>query len=276
MDFIPGTNLSNLWNDRNWITDQKREKVFEQIAGWMTELSALEFDQIGCLDWDEASGTHQIVPFPDSSLFLVRLQWQDSEESDTAAVSAGPFNTAHEYLSFLLSLRQRISDSSTLAMLQLFLSALPDSTLDGPPFTLCPPNFDFQNVLVDDDGIITGIIDWDGVRTLPRQGGAAAYPVWLTVDWDPIFYDWKKPKDNVQYYAPTELASYRRAYLDAITRASGGKLTHITRNSHIWTMLHIAVCLPIATPKIICHLSKFVFGSSVVGYEVAQGIRGST
>ena len=161
-------------------------------------------------------------------------------------------------------------------MLQLFLSALPDSTLDGPPFTLCPPDFDFQNVLVDDDGIITGIIDWDGVRTLPRQGGAAAYPVWLTVDWDPIFYDWKKPKDNVQYYAPTELASYRRAYLDAITRASGGKLTHITRNSHIWTMLHIAVCLPIATPKIIYHLSKFVFGSSVVGCEVAQGIRGST
>ena len=68
MDFIPGTNLSNLWNDRNWITDQKREKIFEQIAGWMTELSALEFDQIGCLDWDEVSGAHQIVPFPDSSL----------------------------------------------------------------------------------------------------------------------------------------------------------------------------------------------------------------
>ncbi|KAF8309858.1 kinase-like domain-containing protein [Amanita rubescens] len=169
MDFIPGTNLSKLWNDRNWITDQKREKIFEQIAGWMTELSALEFDQIGCLDWDEASGTHHIVPFPDS---------------------------------------RRISDSSILAILQLFLSALPDMTLDGPPFTLCPPDFNSQNVLLDDDGIVTGIIDWDGVRTLPRQGGAAAYPTWLTEDWVPLSYRWKKdasPEDNMHYDSPTEL-----------------------------------------------------------------------
>ncbi|KAF8332430.1 kinase-like domain-containing protein [Amanita rubescens] len=274
MDFISGTNLSKLWNDRNWITDQKREKIFEQIAGWMTELSALEFDQIGCLDWDEASGTHRIVPFPDSSAFLVRL-WQDSEELDSAAVPAGLFNTAHEYLSFLLSLRRRISDSSILAILQLFLSALPDMTLDGPPFMLCPPDFNSQNVLVDDDGTVTGIIDWDGVRTLPRQGGAAAYPAWLTEDWVPLSYRWKKdasPEDNMHYDYPTELGSYRRAYLDAITRASGGKLTHITRNSHIWTTLHDAICSEISGSSITYHLSKFVFGRSII--EVERGIRG--
>ncbi|KAF8314132.1 hypothetical protein F5887DRAFT_908515 [Amanita rubescens] len=275
MDFIPGTNLSKLWNDRSWITDQKREKIFEQIAGWMTELSALEFDQIGCLDWDEASGTHRIVPFPDSSAFLVRL-WQGSEEPDSTAVPAGPFNAAHEYLSFILSLRRRISDSSILAILQLFLSALPDSTLDGPPFALCPPDFDSQNVLVDNDGIITGIIDWDGVRTLPRQGGAAAYPAWLTVDWVPICYGWKKdasPEDNMRHDSPTELASYRRAYLGAITRASGGKLTHVARNSHIWTTMHNAICSEITASEIVLELSKFVFGSSV--FDVEQGIRGS-
>ncbi len=275
VDFIPGTNLSKLWNDRTWITDQKREKIFEQIAGWMTELSALEFDQIGCLDWDEVSGTHRIVPFPDSSPFLVRL-WQDSEEQNSTAVPAGPFNAAHEYLSFILSVRRRISDSSILAILQLFLSALPDSTLDGPPFTLCPPDFDSPNVLVDNDGIITGIIDWDGVRTLPRHGGAAAYPAWLTVDWVPISYGWKKdasPEDNMRYDSPTELASYRRAYLDAITRASGGKLTHVTRNSHIWTTLHNAICSEITASEIVLDLSKFVFGSGV--FYVEQGIRGS-
>jgi hypothetical protein len=49
MDFKPGTKL---WNDKNWITDVKRERIFEQIAEWMTELAALEFDQIGRLDWD--------------------------------------------------------------------------------------------------------------------------------------------------------------------------------------------------------------------------------
>jgi hypothetical protein len=75
---------------------------------------------------------------------------------------------------------------------------------------------------------------------------------------------------------PTQLASYRRAYLDAITRASGGKLTHITRNSHIWTTLHIAICSEISAPENVYHLSKFAFGSGVLGYEVEQGINGGT
>ena len=68
-----------------------------------------------------------------------------------------------------------------LAVLQLFISALTDITLDGPPFILSHPDFDSQNVLVDDDGAITGIIDWDNVDVRPRQV-AAAYPMWLTVD----------------------------------------------------------------------------------------------
>ena len=50
MDFMPGMNLSKVWNDKNWISDLKRKRIFEQIAGWMTELAALEFDQIGRLD----------------------------------------------------------------------------------------------------------------------------------------------------------------------------------------------------------------------------------
>lgn len=274
MDFMPGTNLSKLWNDKNWITGLKRERIFEQIAGWMTELAALEFYQIGRLDWDGTSGMHRVVPFPDGSALLGEVQGY--KDLDTP-VPAGPFDTAHSFLSFLLSIRRHTSDSPMLAVLQLFYSALTDRTLDGPPFVLSHPDFDSQNVLVDDDGTITGIIDWDNVDIRPRQGAAAAYPMWLTVDWDPLFYGWSKdasPEDNARYDSPAELATYRRAYLDAITRASKGKLTHITVNSHIWTTLYIAVSNGIATSGIVDHLSKFVFGSRLLGYEVEEGIRG--
>ena len=149
MDFISGTNLSELWNDKDWITDLKREKIFEQIAGWMTELAAFEFDQIGRLDWDETSGTHRVVPFPEGSAKEI----QSAVKPDHAAVPDGPFNTASSYLSSLLSTSRRSSDSPMLALLQLFISALPDSTLDGPPFGLFHPDFDSQNVLVDDEEI---------------------------------------------------------------------------------------------------------------------------
>lgn len=53
-----------------------------------------------------------------------------------------------------------------------------------------------QNVLIDDDGTITGIINWDNVSIGPRQGAAAAYPLWLTVDWNPLFYGLPPPEDN--------------------------------------------------------------------------------
>ena len=274
MDFMPGTNLSKLWNDKNWITGLKRERIFEQIAGWMTELAALEFYQIGRLDWDDASEMHRVVPFPDGSALVGEVQGYN--EPDTP-VPAGPFDTAHAFLSFLLSIRRLTSDSPMLAVLQLFLSALTDITLDGPPFVLSHPDFDSQNVLVDDDGTITGMIDWDNVDIRPRQGAAAAYPMWLTVDWDPLFYGWSKdasPEDNAGYDSPAELATYRKAYLEAITRASKGKLTHITANSHIWTTLYIAISNGVATSGIVDHLSKFVFGSRVLGYEVEEGIRG--
>lgn len=273
MDFMPGTNLSKVWNDKNWISDLKRRRIFEQIAGWMTELAALEFDQIGRLDWDTTSEVYRVVPFPDGSALMRDVQ--SFKEPDTL-IPFGPFDSAHSFLSSLLSIRRHASDSPMLAVLQLFLSSLTDSTLEGPPFVLSHPDFDSQNVLVDDDGTITGIIDWDNVDIRPRQGAAAAYPLWLTVDWDPLFYGWSKdasPEDNAAYDSPAELATYRRAYLDVITRASNGKLTHITRNSHIWTTLYIALSNEIATSGIVDHLSKFVFGSGLLGYEVEEGIR---
>lgn len=42
--------------------------------------------------------------------------------------------------------------------------------------------------LVDDDANVTAFIDWDGVDTSPSSMGFAAYPSWITRDWDPAMY----------------------------------------------------------------------------------------
>ena len=233
----------------------------------MTELAAFKFDQIGRLDWDETSGTHRVVPFSEA---------QGSEERDTT-VPDGPFDTAHSYLTSLLSNKGHTSTFPVPALFQLFISTLPDRTLDGPPFVLFHPDFDSQNVLVDDDGTITGIINWENVYIGPRQGAAAAYPMWLSVDWDPSFHGWNEnasPEDNKGYDSPAELASFRKAYLNAITRASRGELTHITRNSHVFTTLHTGITNEFAMGGILHHLSKFVFGREILGDEVARAVKG--
>ena len=152
-DSICGKNPAELWNHRDWITDLKYENIFEQIAGWITELAAFKFDQIGRLDWDDTSGTRRVVPFSEASA----KEAQRSEERDTT-VPDGPFDTAHSYLTFLLSNQGRTSTFPMPALFQPYIYTLPDRTLDGPSFVLFPSDLDSQNVLVDDDGTITGTL----------------------------------------------------------------------------------------------------------------------
>ncbi|KAK7681482.1 hypothetical protein QCA50_015574 [Cerrena zonata] len=268
-DFVPGTNLCKVWNDASWWTEgREKDRVLRSIARWMVELSSLEFDKVGRLDYDELTDTTTVVSYTSIREFHSGL--------DDSSEPFGPFTTTHAFSSALILGRRMARDSPTLALLQLYLSALSDSRFDGPPFVLGHPDFDSQNILIDEAGNITGLIDWDGVDVGPRQLNALSYPSWLTVDWDPLFYGWSaeaSPEDNQAYDSPSELANYRHMYLAAIDDLSEGKLTEVTRNSHILSTLHIALCNPIATSGIMDHIGKFVLGSSSMTYELEDAIK---
>lgn len=79
MSFMPGTPLSNLWGDKAWMTNSKRIYIFEQLAKWVTELSALEFDKIGTLEVNAATSIARVAPFLErSSLVDTRLEAPDA------------------------------------------------------------------------------------------------------------------------------------------------------------------------------------------------------
>jgi aminoglycoside phosphotransferase len=46
-------------------------------------------------------------------------------------------------------------------------------------FVLLHCDLDLQNVLVDDDGEVTGILDWDSCSVVPRSVGYASLPLLL-------------------------------------------------------------------------------------------------
>ncbi|KAF1943563.1 hypothetical protein EJ02DRAFT_464907 [Clathrospora elynae] len=52
-------------------------------------------------------------------------------------------------------------------------------------FVLRHDEFEFQNVLVDNDGNVTGIIDWDGYINVPRCIGYTSLSTFLRRDWLP-------------------------------------------------------------------------------------------
>ncbi|KAF4451762.1 hypothetical protein F53441_5296 [Fusarium austroafricanum] len=67
-----------------------------------------------------------------------------------------------------------------------------------------------NNILVNDEGTITGLIDWDLAQTVPRFIGYARYPGWITRDWDPLMYGWPKMAESED--SPVSLKRYRAYY----------------------------------------------------------------
>ena len=117
--------------------------------------------------------------------------------------------------------------------LRLFIEwAFPDSQDHDRQFVLTHPDLDVQNILVADDGTLTGLIDWDGVASVPREVGCAQYPLWLMRDWVPLRYKYDiqegKPCTDAGYEesSPAETASYRAVYAQLmeveIAKMTGG------------------------------------------------------
>jgi hypothetical protein len=82
-------------------------------------------------------------------------------------------------------------------------------------FVLRHDDLDFQNILCDEKGNVTAIIDWDKVRVAPRCLGFAALPIFLTKDWSPNF------TTAGDVHMPWELDEYRNVYARAMLEATG-------------------------------------------------------
>ncbi|KAI5888576.1 kinase-like protein [Schizophyllum commune H4-8] len=261
-DFVSGTKLIEVWNDPSWWTGGRtRENTLRSIAKHMAQLASLEFDQIGSLQVHD-DGSYHIGPFP-----ALRKLLPDHPDGDAPF---GPFSSTRAFMFALLEKAREVDDTSSLSLLELLLGALPEHQFDGPPFHLSYPDFDSQNVFVDDKGEVSGFIDWDGVDVSPRQLAALVYPSWLTVDWDPVMYDLYMDQPNCD--SEDELHRLRGVYVDALDEVSEGRFGAVARNSHVVQALYGAIAQRGFRFSIVHHLAKYVFGSESLALEVEDAV----
>lgn len=148
----------------------------------------------------------------------------DKGADDDIICERGPFTCPKAYFMSNLNrpdpaFRADAYERGTDMCLRLFIEwALADSRNEERRFVLTHPDFDVQNILIAEDGTITGLIDWDGVAAVPREVGCAQYPLWLMRDWAPLRYKYDTEKREVfedagyEESSPAELASYRALY----------------------------------------------------------------
>ena len=225
ISFISGSTVEALWCDETGPTplEERRSRILSTPAMAMAQLQSLKFDWIGSLQLNDDPEDISLGIGPCYEWNLpsrhAELQGQDPDIKEF-----GPFRTTTEYLNNLHDSQERDPHPVAVGCRELLtrmIASLPlsvENTHDGgndETFVLTAPDFDSQNFMVDEQGNLTGIIDWDHVQTMPLFLGYCRYPEWITRDGDPLFYSYPS---NAMEGSPEQLRQYRQYYATEMVR----------------------------------------------------------
>ncbi|KAI9700977.1 MAG: hypothetical protein M1820_006622 [Bogoriella megaspora] len=249
MSFAEGQTLRSLWyEDYPGMTEQEREQrrsnSLKDLAFALAELRKLPFDQMGSIEFPDSNLENpQTGPFFGQHFGMMRNgEFDASDEnylSDPHSLvladrlipsmvlwQALNYSKNREMTQSLEGAKEMdILDEGNSKVYQMLFEQLPSFYHEfeagtPEPFFIRNVDLDMQNILVDDDGHITAIIDWDRCETAPAYMSWASLPHWLSEDWD-VDYQW--PADaNAKYpqMAPSEIEEYRAIYASYLQEAS--------------------------------------------------------
>ncbi|KAI9832358.1 MAG: hypothetical protein M1826_002044 [Phylliscum demangeonii] len=177
MEFMPGATLRERWKDLPMTT---KECLVRQLARFQAQLFAEQHQEIGNVYRARCSTTQS--PYYLGRIVTHGFFWGDHVH-DT--VPRGPFKDSHDWFSARLALKrlglqralespdsdddEREDASLGLSIVQKLLKLLPTvfpPDKPGPTF-LFHDDLSLQNVLVDEHGVLTAVLDWECVSVLP-------------------------------------------------------------------------------------------------------------
>lgn len=269
ISYIEGKKLSDVWFDKTSpkdIVQARRTRSLQDIAASMIQLDKFSFDKGGSLIFDQQDQLSDIgaITLADSAAMIKGLKDDDPDESPIYN-EVGPFSDPKEYYTCHLDLRGEKDDSfdtGAIQFIRMFFDSMKEPCDGRKPFVLEHSDFDIQNFIVSENGELLGIIDWDGVGSVPRTLGNERYPGWLTRDWDPVMYGWDedmekgiKPDGRVWEDSPDALKLYRSVYASAMRSYQHNEAelntATVTTNSLIYENLLIAASAPMFMPTIV-------------------------
>jgi hypothetical protein len=229
--------------------EQKRQRILESLASCVAELRSLKFDKLGTLSLDGSDGSLTVEPIisqpfgqveRDANFFRNLPTPEQSFDSSRAWLDSCLTRFCEDVFSRVLAKELSGYQSDLLyGMLRLYrliLDCLPlPNTDETEIFVIAPPDFGSQNILVDEEGNVTAILDWDRVDTRPQCSGWNVPPDWLFHDWfGPDCYAW--PNRSM---TPDEHTKYREDYAHYLREACGTESDDwkYATKSHIYDLI---------------------------------------
>ena len=286
MERIDGIPLYRGWFNEDGrskaLVEKFRARALQTLATAMAQLNCFMLDYGGSLVFDSEGKAIGVVG---AKISDANAMWysKDKTDDDDVFCEKGPFTDPKSALLFMLDRRPSIPENDVYlkgidVLLRTFIEWGYGGGGRGPRFVLTHPDFDIQNILVAEDGTLRGLIDWDGVAAVPREGRCASFPLWLMHDYIETQYDYDvfagKPRKQAGYdeSSPDELSCYRAVYAQFMEqefalKTNGMATTHgttskeeadVTRRSLVMRNLEIATNDPMVTPDIVDHILALI------------------
>lgn len=273
--FIEGVPLYKLWDDDSR-TDLEgfRQRTLQSIAAEISKLHSLTWDRdMGTLDFEDEENPEPWVSievdegFPWEENFGVDRKLKEIQKPELSIIEYR--QTMREVYMKHVPAWHATSASAKWRkgeklLLNLLIHCLPDAEkydilaehpeigsvpwlqlsqsmkyLQHTTMTIAPPDFNMQNIMVDNDGQVTGFLDWDGVQVVPCYRGWARYPKFLYRDWS-LYFD----NDSDLYWDGKEMEKYRQDYAQYMADVMDGQGDcQFTSKSHLYEVLHEALNL---------------------------------
>ena len=277
MEFVSGIPLYELWFDMKPDSeaskttfkpktpaklDKLRKKILDQVAGYMLQLDRIQSPSLGTFKFGDDGEVIAIAPLRicnRTAGWATHNDPNDNSEELPIWETLGPYSDVSSWLCGLLSLQEIPTtpiEMGLLRIMHLFINQIAENCKDDRDFYLRHPDFfQVQNFLVDKEGVITGIIDWDGIAAMPLRMGNRGYPGWLTTDWDPVTYEYKAGGVNPLDNSPEELKRYRRYYHETFVRMLGeAEERDYTKGSMVYQAVETACTDPACFGEIMMKL----------------------
>jgi hypothetical protein len=250
MAFVDGVSVSDRWFDKEWVTEEKRLKILTNLVHIMAKLQKPRFSKIGTLRFTDEKTISHIGPMHT----VVEDEEEYLEEGTIHVEQYGPFGSPDEWLKdgwdtfednpkFVQRVPAALRLKGVLEVLNLARQSIPPYLRRSDRYQIDVWDFNYQNILIDDDCNVTALLDWDGVRTVPQGMGCTRYPSWITRDWDPAEYEIPEDGNWEREDSPETLQRYRKHYADTFASLNLPDYDpRETRLSHILEAIRIGTC----------------------------------
>ena len=232
MSYLSGQLATHVWShidekvvDAEYERDIRRDNILRSLATYMAKMRGLSFDRTGFIDFRDEDCTNPHV-VPEKWARFDPFSDQDSEKPYPKTWEEMPTHTTSQsFFDHLMSMKELSDTADDRARRILLSSILPgiapsmNHWVDTKEFfSLSHNDLDLQNILCDDDGNVTGIVDWEAVKVRPHSMGWCSYPKWIREDLT-AGRPWQF--SSRRWHSPVQMAEWRAAYSKALDKAVG-------------------------------------------------------